>query len=51
MQPENAKETVILINSGRTRRPVLILADDGKTYNRVQIYTDKKRPDCWAKLL
>ena len=41
--PENAKETVILINSGRTRRPVLILADDGKTYNRVQIYTDKKQ--------
>lgn len=41
--PAGAKETVILINSGRTRRPVLILADDGKTYNRVQIYTDKKQ--------
>ena len=41
--PANAMETVIVINTGRTRRYVLITADDGIHYNRVQLYRDKKQ--------
>lgn len=39
--PAGALESVIVINTGRTRRHLLITADDGQTYNRVQLYTDK----------
>ena len=39
--PAGALESVIVINTGRSRRHLLITADDGQTYNRVQLYTDK----------
>lgn len=39
--PENAKESVYLVNAGVERRYILILSDDGKVYNRVQVYKDK----------
>ncbi len=39
--PANAKETVLVVNSGLKRRPILILADEKGHYNRIQIYTSK----------
>lgn len=41
--PADAKETVILINTGRTRRPMLILKNSEGVYDRVALYKDKSQ--------
>ncbi|MDF2504988.1 alkaline phosphatase family protein [Clostridium sp.] len=40
--PLNAKEVVVPVNSGGTRRFALIIPDDSGIYNRVAIYTNKQ---------
>lgn len=40
--PADAKEVTILINTGRTRRQLLILKNADGVYDRVQLYKDKK---------
>jgi predicted AlkP superfamily phosphohydrolase/phosphomutase len=39
--PQGAKEVVLPVNSGQTRRFGLIIAEDGHTYNKLQIFTGK----------
>lgn len=41
--PEGAKEVVLPVNSGQTRRFGLLVADDGQTYNKLQIFTNKQQ--------
>lgn len=43
--PEDALETVILINTGRTRRPLLILKNEAGVYDRVALYKDKRQEE------
>ncbi|CEP68293.1 Type I phosphodiesterase/nucleotide pyrophosphatase/phosphate transferase [Moorella glycerini] len=40
--PDGAKEVVLPVNSGMARRYGLIIAEDGHTYNKLQIYTNKQ---------
>ncbi|WP_407310163.1 alkaline phosphatase family protein [Desulfosporosinus sp. SB140] len=39
--PQGAKEVVLPVNSGQTRRFGLIIAEDSQTYNKLQIYVNK----------
>lgn len=39
--PSGAKEVVLPVNSGSTRRYGLIVAEDGKSYNKIEIYATK----------
>lgn len=43
--PADAKETVIVINTGRTRRPMLILKNSEGVYDRVALYKDKSQQE------
>ena len=49
--PEGAKEALLTINSGTLRRYILILADDGVHYNRIQIYTNKNQEKMLAEVV
>lgn len=40
--PEGAKEAVIILNDGLTRRYVVISASDGKTYDTVSLYANRR---------
>ena len=48
--PAGAKEMIILINGGITRRPALILCDETGKYNRVAVYKNKKTLEPMAVL-
>lgn len=41
----NAKEVLLLVNSGRERRYGLIIAEDGVNYSKVEIYKSKKEQE------
>lgn len=40
--PEGAKEVVLPVNTGQTRRYGLIIAEDGVNYNKLQIFVSKQ---------
>jgi predicted AlkP superfamily phosphohydrolase/phosphomutase len=40
-ETDNAKEVVLPVNGGKERRYGLIIAEDGKTYNKLEIYASK----------
>ncbi len=40
--PDGAKEVVLPVNNGRTRRFGLLIAEDGRTYNKIQIYLSRQ---------
>ncbi|MBV4423747.1 alkaline phosphatase family protein [Clostridium tyrobutyricum] len=40
--PDGAKEVILPVNSGMTRRYGLIVTEDGKNYNKIKIYASKK---------
>ncbi|ATW27377.1 alkaline phosphatase family protein [Candidatus Formimonas warabiya] len=57
--PEGAKEVVLPVNSGNTRRFGLLIASDGKTYDTFRIYVSKNdeqpigeaKVGCWSEFI